>query len=58
MNIRPPLGFGNMSRSGIDRIIEELDIPVTVNGSVYFPDVLLALCERLYEVVSIQMIKI
>lgn len=52
-SLKPPLGLGPIENQEVmDRIIEELQIPVTVNNSVFFPDVLLALSERLYDIVS------
>jgi len=51
-DLKPPLGFGHIGEPVIQQIILELDIPVTRNGSVYFPHVLLALCERLYQIDS------
>lgn len=53
MTLRPPLGVGQLHDDVINRIVEELDIPITVEGNVYFPDVLLTLGERVYEVVRI-----
>jgi len=51
-DLKPPMGVGDVSDSIVQEIIQELDIPVTRNGSVYFPHVLLALCERLYQIDS------
>jgi hypothetical protein len=51
-DLKPPLGLGKISPAVAEQLVQKLDIPVTADDRVYFPDVLLALAERLYDIVS------
>src|SRR3990167_2344266 len=48
-DIPEPLGMKGRSKKAIEKMIKKLEIPVTDRGFVYFPDLLLVLCENVHD---------
>lgn len=47
--IPPPLGMKGFADTHIEKMIEKLEIPVNDRGLVYFPDLLIILCEHIHD---------